>query len=59
MGKMFIKKSVTPLFPSPMHLPTFMAYKVNLSVMEGGGSGSTNLICTLLAGYIQISAHQI
>lgn len=59
MEKMFIKESFTVLLPFHLHLQAVNAYKVNLSFMEGGGSGSTNLICTLLAGYIQISIYQL
>lgn len=59
MENMFFKESATLLLPFHLHLPAVMAYKVNLSFMEGGGCGSTNLICILLAGYIQISIYQL
>lgn len=43
MEKMFIKEFATVLLPFHLHLQAVNAYKVNLSFMEGGGRGSTNL----------------
>lgn len=56
---MYIEAAATPSIAYHMHLQTVIAYKDNLSIIEGGGSGSSILNNTVLTVNIQISAYQI